>query len=516
MPEYTEPTQAEFDAAEQAAIDILSTKCPSVTSRAGSTVRELIVRPFAYLYAWVTSAVSSAVADASIRNLKASLKTENETADLIASNYFVERKQGAHAKGVVTVTTKLSALYLSGGTEFVTEDGVTLRTEKRVIATGGTYSDEEDTLYVPLYPVDTEGTFMANIPVTARESGKTEVAEGAPVSLAVPDISVLTAELTSAVTGGGDTETDAELMARAGESSAGAYTGSYYGLLRKLRQAPVDVKSIRTVAGDDSSMYRARYNTAGINPGGFVDCYVKTQDQHSVYTHHAQLEYSEPTSSHSLTLQDTECAGAYSVLGVLVQYVPARTFRVSFGSSRKGVSPESARLSAHQTVTVEFDTDEPVTSLNVTVRLSYMPGISALQSYLDSDENKFIGQSVLVKAAVPVNVRLDCCLQTASGLSDEELAELKRKVAETVNSYATGTRILNFSDVQEKIRTYNGTDLRLPCALSADMVLRDGSTSSFYSTSGLLSLEQDDGSGMWDSPVYFFSLIDSNIHLSAK
>ena len=88
----------------------------------------------------------------------------------------------------------------------------------------------------------------------------------------------------SAITGGTEQETDAELMARCRYNTADAGIGSYNGLWRKLQKAPVNVSGLSVVAGEDPGVLRARWNNLSINPGGVIDCYVRTQAQSSKKT----------------------------------------------------------------------------------------------------------------------------------------------------------------------------------------------------------------------------------------
>ena len=52
MPDYIEPTSSDFNSAEQVMLDVLSSTYPKTQTKAGSTLRELLVRPLAYIYAW--------------------------------------------------------------------------------------------------------------------------------------------------------------------------------------------------------------------------------------------------------------------------------------------------------------------------------------------------------------------------------------------------------------------------------------------------------------------------------
>jgi hypothetical protein len=54
MADYIEPTQRSFDNAESMAADVLSQSSPNLITKIGSVIRELIIRPSAYLMSWST------------------------------------------------------------------------------------------------------------------------------------------------------------------------------------------------------------------------------------------------------------------------------------------------------------------------------------------------------------------------------------------------------------------------------------------------------------------------------
>ena len=72
MPEnYIEPTQTEFDDAEQLAIDVINTNAPTVMTKTGSVIRELVIRPLSYLFAWSSSNIANLQEKSSVAYLMA-------------------------------------------------------------------------------------------------------------------------------------------------------------------------------------------------------------------------------------------------------------------------------------------------------------------------------------------------------------------------------------------------------------------------------------------------------------
>lgn len=507
MTQYTEPSKTEFDSAEQSSLDIMSTKYPGILTKTGSAVRELLVRPLAYLVAWFKGNVSESLEKTSLTYLSSSQLTENETADEIAANYFVTRRAGSRSKGVITIVMKSAVLDIPASAAF-SASGSSLIVERRTLCTGSTYKVSDNIQYVPVFPYDTaNGLFTTAVPVVAATKGQLEIAEGSDVTWSFGSSLLVSASLTSAVTGGADDETDAALIERARYNTASAGIGSYYGLRKKLDQAPIAVSGLNLLAGEDALLYRARFNTTNINPGGYVDCYVKTQTQRSTATVTAT-----DISGTTATFQDTAHAGAYGVHRLFVGDTEIKDFYISFASADSSTDGDGARLGVNQSILVTTEALNGADASNVRAVVSYMPGIYELQQFVDRDENRFIGQDVEIKAAVPVSVRVDCVLRYNGSATDTVLNQVKQAIADRINAYPVGTKLLNFSDLQDAVSAIDGAELRLPCAISADVMLKDGSFDSFHTVSGVLNIEAASQAD-WDPAICFFSAIKSNIRL---
>jgi hypothetical protein len=514
MTEYITPTTDEFSNAEQVVTDVMATASPQAMTKAGSAIRELVIRPISYLLAWISGNIDHQFGQTSVSTLRNSQETENPLADAVASNYFVTRRAATRSTGVVTLTLNTSSLSLPQGTLF-TAEGATLRTSRQVVVTPAAVAEKFDTiLYVIAIAAGDE--YLAAIPVEAVETGALEIPAGADITLQRQVGAVTGVELTSPVTGGLDIETDAQMMERAEYNTAGAGIGSYNGLRKRLEGSPVTVLGMCVVAGEDAPLFRARYNTLGINPGGRVDMYVKTQLQSSTATLDVNLADAAEGEDVTIELPADKYQGLYRVINVLVKGEYLADYSVSFGSSSPLNPSRGARLSEQQTCTVTFQAPADLDSEDVaSITVEYMPGIKDLQDYVNSPENAFLGQDVLVKSAVPVTLGLDCALVCPRQLDDADIADVKRIIAATVNGLRVGNGYLNFSDVQKAVQiVYPDIQLRLPCTIRARMVLRDGSVDTFYSDTGVLDLTTPVNSEYWEYQMCFFSLIESHIRIT--
>lgn len=502
-----EPSQATFNDVEQMAIDILKQKAPSVMTKTGSVVKELIVRPLSYLVAWATSNMDAVMKNYDLTYLAKSQSTDNIICDNIASTFFVTRNKGTRSKGLITVTVSMPIVTIPRGSVF-SVNGINVRTIEQCVVTSSALSSNTFTsvAYILSTPID-GGRYIASIPVEADEIGAIEIPAGADVSMQFTCNGLENAELTSAITGGSDIETDAKLINRAGLKIASTGIGSYYGILSKLNTAPVTVLSMALAAGEDRAIGRGRYNTTNINPGGVVDCYIKTVNQPTT-------AYVKATCNDEyIIIQDKEYANILAVNHVIINEEVIDSVTVSFESNDPDIiDADSARLSTSQVTKIQVKGVEDGTPALVSI--TYMPYIDIIQEFLDRDEEKFIGQNIKVKAAVPVMVSVDCCITSEQQIAAEDITRIKRTITDKINSYAVGTSSINYSDLRLACTSVlPNIDLRLPCTFGCHMYLKDGSLDAFYSNTGILDISDTVNAGYWDYATCYFTTYEDNVRV---
>jgi hypothetical protein len=320
------------------------------------------------------------------------------------------------------------------------------------------------------------------------------------------------AELSSPVTGGTDTETDAQLMARAEYNTAEAGIGTYYGIKKKMTKAPVAVKGLSVIAGEDAPLFRARFNSVSINPGGFVDCHIKTCNQ--AITGYTTTTATKDGNNYTVELGSSVCTGFIMVSSVIADGKQVETYAVTYKTNDPSMSVEGARLSSSQTAEVTFSGDYGDGS-DVTVYMVYMPSVSDVQLFIDKDTEHFIGQDIKIKAAVPVMLHINCDVKSANELSEDTITGIKQAIVDYVNDTNVGVGIINFSDIREAVLTsFTDVDLRIPCVMQAEIYTTDGHIDTFYSTAGLLDIRKTANSNYWGYQVCFFSCCLDNVRLN--
>lgn len=510
-----EPTQTSFTQAEDTLVNLMADYSSQIDTKKASVVRELIIRPGAYLYAKMNDFLSSWIRRTSVSYLSTLQDTSDSIADLVASNYFVSRKQGSYATGVVTLTCNTTEVRVNALSDFMV-DANQFSTAKTYIATLSPAEDTQDTGYVQMFQIN--GQYKANIPVVAAQAGPLEIPAGVTVDILTYIAGVDSAQLLSPITGGAGTETDAQMMQRCKER-CGAAIGTLQAIRTKMQDAPINVISCGAASSTQAGCFRSRYNNLALPAGGAVDVYVKTANQAVV----VQLPFSDLSidGNNKKYLQITPgdfpaYAGAIRVQQAVRQssdsLSSAERYTVQYLSTEAGISDISARNTVYQKIKVTFE-DETLSD-SVLVTLQYMPGLTDLQSFMDASYGAYLGQDCMIKAAVPATVRLKCQVVSKEPLSEVQLQELKEFISAQINSKQVGDYTLNMDEIAETVRqNYTDLQLRLPYTMSIAMPATNGSIYTFNTTDGIASLLYRRGLYHWAAQAYFFSTTPDYIDL---
>lgn len=478
-----------------------------------STIRQLLIRPYAYVFAKINQLMQTWLRTTSVGYLSQSQLTQNQTADIVASNYFVTRKQGTYAKGVVTLTCTASSVRVTKGAQF-TIDGHIFVTQKTTIASVNPLQDTEDINYTKMYSIN--GQYKTNVPVVSVVSGYTEIPEGALVTVSSYIANVNQAQLTSPITGGAQSQTDASMMSRC-KDRCGSAIGTLGALRIKMQEAPVQVMSCNAISSKDPGCFRARNNNLDVPYGGIVDVYVKTANQTSFGK---LLFQSMKHDSNGYYIQvsaedDRQIAGFTRVTKVISarQGTQIGTYTVQYGSSNTLVSAQAARLTVYQTAKIRFR-QSLTASVPVQVTVQYVTGITDLQQYMDSSSGAFLGQDCLVKAAVPATVHISGYIHSTQPITQDTLQSLKVFISQYVNSKQVGDYILNMAQVAQALhQQYPDINLRLPYGIQTSLPMTNGGNYNFTTSDGQIDLTYRQGLYMWDPQAYYFSTVPAYITL---
>lgn len=494
------PTQAEFDAAQISLQQIIQSYSKNIDTRKASVVRQLVVRPIAYIFAQIKKYFDTRLQQTSISQLLLSNKTENQVADMVASNYFVTRMQGGKATGTVAARCSTASIRVPQGVTFVI-DGYQFINPKTVISSAQPAEDTEYVNYVKSVHID--NSYICIIPVQAKTAGALQIPSGVSVQTTSYVAGVTSLQLASPITGGKDTQTDSQMMQRC-IKKCGAAVGTQNAIWTRLQEAPVTVLSCKALGSNAAGCFRARQNSLDIPIAGVVDVYVKTQKQASI----KQLYYALSGSS-SLLVQPEDATADTSGFIRIVSVDVAQKYKPQYTVTYIN---ESNRLSCKQSAQIKFST--AVTG-QVIVTVQYMPGISDIQDYINSADIAFLGQDTLIKAAVPATVKVHCAVQSSQSVDSQMLAQMKKSIAQFINQKQVGDYVLNMDDIAALFaQAYPYAVLKLPYTIQVILPMTNGGLYTFNTNSGQVDLNYRITNYTWNTAAYFFSTTDDYIDIT--
>lgn len=497
------PTQAQFQSAQTTLQQMLNECADNLDTRKASAIRQLVIRPLAYLFAQMRSFLNSRIRQSSIKYLLTSDKTDNQIADLVASNYFVQRLQSGKASGVLTAKCSTASIVVQQNTMF-TVDGVQFVCEKTVVASTSPQADTQYTNYVKMFSI--EGSYYCNIPIKAMQPGFVQIPSGVGADTMSSISGLQQLSVTSPITGGSSAETDAQMMQRC-IKKCGAAVGTQNAIWTKLQESPVNVISCKAIGSADAGCFRARYNNLAVPRGGVVDVYVKTQNQPSVQT-------VQVTAAQTIVIATQNIQGFIRILSVRgPSNLPDYTIQYTAADDAPATSAQGARLSIYQKAVITFQSTPASGTLSIAVQ--YMPGIRQIQTYMNNQDVAFLGQSTLVKSAVPVALKLHCSVHSSQVITDSDLQQMKQYIAKLICTYQVGQYTLNMTDIAQAFHTaFPDAILKIPYNIQVIMPTRNGGTYVFQTDSGFVDITyQRNLDNCWDTAAYCFYSTPSFIDL---
>ena len=476
--------------------DVFKNTMPKLATSVGSAVYELIIRPLSIIYATIEDSLYTSIRSKSLSSLKDSPNTTVGDVDHILSNYFVTRNESRPSKGTITIESSSAVSRVPSGARFQAV-GVDLFTD---IDTVGIYPDTEgytnddDVSYAQARKIGDNYYFTVSV---ETDNSDAIINAGTPVDIVEPIPYVTSAVVSSAVSGGSRGETDAEMIERARTNMCSWYGGPK-SIHKILSGSGVPVYSSMAFDSADPEMNRVLDSPVLVGTGGMIDVYVKTAHTPMSMTVVVNMSKDEPCDISGLVP-----AGVLAVTSVVDTHTNmAMDFSVIWGSSHRNITDRGARLSSYQTVTV---TTGLTSSYAITVE--YMPGIQELQTYIDRADVRMLGNSILVKAAIPTYVRVDAVCVTGGN----DIMDIRNTVKDHINNLPVGTSHIDIADAQKSLSTmFPGAYIKNPVSIKTSTVTYMGYKVLVGSTmSGVIdSIGTDDS---LTGRVRFFCISDQEV-----
>jgi len=431
------------------------------------------------------------------------LLADDDVVDHVLSNWRLTRNTGAKASGRVTIvlsdangiTISNGTTMMAGGQTFTTTQAWTARDDAGDLAT------PSDVLLTQL----SDGTYAFIISVEAALAGEDgNIPKDTLVLLDYTPSNFVTAYATDDFTGGGNVETNDELLQRMQEGIAGKTISNRVTMRGWLRdmEAYSRISHQSIIGYGDTEMLRDQHSLVPVSFGGRVDWYIRTQPQlvHLGLSKEASLveKTTDGRGIWQFAVLRTEMAGAYEVRNIF----PSGSTNVVGGFeitedirgldlTDEGFKPDLEEAvegvyTAYQTLVIRFKDTETVTSeLDLGATQDYVceavgvPLLSAIQTTVNHRDYRSYGADALIKAPVPCFLQLTFTIHQQTSESPPDETAIKSALCEVVNAtpftgrlyashlhdtihaYLSNASSVGAIDMFGRIRRPNGTTLYL-------------------------------------------------------
>lgn len=421
---------SDVNAARTLLVQRLQEKSPTADFRRG-VLHDLLLQLESVVHAGQESYADKFRKAGSISAIEADpTLADDELVDAVLSNYLITRKSGSKSYGEITIV-------MSSQIPTVVGSGSTFTAFGKSYASLATYSakinsasviNANDRLIFSLG----DGTYGFNINVQAVDTGEdTALKQGDRLAMSAPVPGFLYAAVNVDFNIGTATETNSELISRLREGITSQNFSSKFALTSLIKNNYGSVHDVACIGYGDSE--QIRYH--GLFPlahGGRVDAYVRNTGLPSkvnVDTKATLIEHQLNGSLWQVSFERGTAPGFYEAsrivkaadkdnLSIVNGYETVSIIRsYDLSDNGTGFSPEiesavEASFSPFQTTTIQFldtDTDASLalgTKADYRFTLRYQQSLSDIQVYLSGRDVRPSGSDVLVKAAVPFDVKL--------------------------------------------------------------------------------------------------------------
>lgn len=424
--------QEEFDSAEEVLISRLQEYNSRLDLRSGTTLRSLLIRPAAELYAFVKRSILSLLD-------RISLTPSNDNIDDILPNFGVTRRIGERASGLVKVVVEERRRYtIPASTEFTAPTGT-------VRVTRG-YKASPDPLDGELPIREGDGAYYFILPVVSGTPGRAgNLERGTQLQASTYISNLLTATVYSDFSGGIDEETAAEAVARIPTTLSHRSLTSRNAITSALRHEFGDrglqILDIGVQGFGDPAQPRDKDNIFGLATGGTLDIYPRTFSAPHVvsFVTKATRDYN---GNYIIHVTKDDAPGAYAVKGVYdvsSTAIGGYTVTEKRSSTVTGhridpSSPSTYMFSMYQGIELEaigVPSHEP--EIELLVEMYTAPGVDLIQDYVDAYDSRNLGVDTLVRSPLMVVVSIAADVYRATG-DRVDTAAIRDALQEYINS----------------------------------------------------------------------------------
>jgi len=505
-------TPEEIAAAELLIQQFMTDFQPDLNVSKISTLYDLNVRSQAIIYLLNKAQSQALQSTQSLHGVVANPSLANDSVvDAILSNVGVVRRPGAAATGRVRLFLSTGdSLQIPATTTFMTASGLIFRVSQSYLALQKPAAAGD----LQIFQAASAGSsWYVLVPVVAAAPGINYlVPDQTPLICQPAPSNLVVCRAFGDFQGGLDPETTASLVNRIAESMAARNLTSPTTIASTLKQnfpALLDI-GIQGMSGE--AMTRNSDNLLSFKSGGFVDLYCRTSQGltfASVDKVASLIDQAGSIATYMVQMDRQDLPGHYFIEFSVAAGQPQTSSYTLLSESRNfenrvdpagGITgtarpnkirtPQEAVYSVYQTnqavFQVEGSPDETFafpSAMNVTVQAALLPGLQAIQSYVNDLAVGCALADYLVRAPVPCLVRFsEIVIEGAPGTS---IDAIRSAIYFYCNSIPMGGR-LQVDEVIGAIKGVAGVRfVRLPLVIQGQILAPSGGTISLRGSSFL-------------------------------
>ncbi len=427
------------------------------------------------------------------------LLSDPELVDHILSNFLIERKTGARARGNITIVVEGSATVVISADSLYVANGLNFRTNVPITARppGTVTTDPNDRVLEPRG----DGTFEFAVGATAEDVGEAyNVRINTKFTPDPPPPRFVTAFSADDFIGGTSTETTVQLTARMEAGIPAKVTAGRLNIIALVKDQPVfaDIKNLSIIGYGDVEMERDQHWIFPVSGGGRVDIYCQTDALPKTTTLKKSCRLIQKRTNDSIwqfSVGRDDAPGFYEIAAVRRLSDPSDIAGFELISDVRGwnfedddwnpdiLYPTEAAYTSYQTAVMQFiDNATPVSTLTAGMEQEYsisiltQPFIGELQGFLSGLDHRNLAADILVKSAIPCFLSVNFNIVKDASESAPDLDAIRVAVADRVNNL-NFPGVLYASQIMDVVHNFlTGTQAVGPLDMHGIIRRPDGAT----------------------------------------
>lgn len=440
--------------------EVIKENFPNVDVRKGTVISELLIPLASIGYATIYEDLKSFEDKMYLQQILTDPNSfDTSTVDAIMSNFFVDRKTGSKAKGIIQIIVPNNERRIvPSGTAFYTVDNLEFVTTQAY-----------DTDDVGLYHDDVSSTYYFLINVEAASEGTQYlITTGTALTTEyLPGVTILVTAWNDFY-GGINAETNDEYITRARNTLGLRDLQSKQSISAELNSAFPEIRQISVIGYNDREMQRNK-NNIGMKVGGKVDMYIRT-----IGTPLTKTITMTTDANGEVLIVDPDLIPMLRVQDIALTTDPLHkymnfTLLVDHTNLDRTVDPYSYRFSSYEALTLVTDFIEK----EIFVTADYLPLIKEVQNYILGEEKRNLCSDQLVRSFMPCYISMEIEYKSSEYTTTLE-DTIRNGIIDYINNLDES--VLYVSKIIDVIHNVASlASVKLPLNLTGNFYLPDGS-----------------------------------------